>query len=129
MTRHTLSALASVVALYLAGCSRPSAPDSAYSPTAPLVVTIWVTGSSMQPTLPDGHWARIDIGYPYERLAVGDIVLLWDYQRKGWTLHRLIARQGPWWISRGDNPETNLAEDGPFVRWENYRGKYTAGRT
>lgn len=78
----------------------------------------------MLPTLPVDHFALIDIGFPYTRLEVGDIVIFWDYRRGGYTLHRLVAKQGAFFIARGDNPETNKTADRAFVIPENYIGKF-----
>lgn len=114
--------LACVVLFALQGCGRQS--DAQFEPSLPLVVMIGTGGDSMLPTLPAWHLAPIDIAASYDRLAVGDIVLFWDYRRQGFTLHRLVAKQGPWWIAQGDNPKTNPVVDPPFVTRANFIGRF-----
>lgn len=112
-----------LLALALGGCGRSDKPDTQFAPTKPLVGVFPVIGASMQPTLPYAHAARVDVAFPYEQLSERDIVLFWDYRREGYTLHRLVAKQGPWWIARGDNPDTNPEADAPFVTRANYMGR------
>lgn len=102
---------------------RPAARQ--FEPTAPLHAAIPVSGKSMLPTMPEEtHLTRIDIAAPYSTLARGDIVLFWDYHRAGFTLHRIVERQGNAWIVQGDNPATNARVDRPFLVPENYLGRY-----
>jgi hypothetical protein len=117
-------ALMFVVVLGLGGCNRK--PDTQFEPTKPLVVLVTHAGESMLPTLPTIGVAQIDIAYPFSRLATGDIVLFWDYVREGFTLHRIVARQGGAFIVQGDNPATNREADAPFLVRENYLGKYVS---
>jgi hypothetical protein len=117
-----MAALMVVIVAASAGCSRK--PDTQFEPTKPLVVWIPHTGQSMLPTLPETGVAPIDIAYPFSRLVTGDIVLFWDYRREGFTLHRIVARQGRAFIVRGDNPITNREVDAPFLVRENFIGKY-----
>jgi signal peptidase I len=113
-----------VIVVAFGGCSR--APDTQFEPKQPLVGHFAVRGESMLPTLPTAHVAQIDVAYPFAQLAVGDIVLFWDYVRQGFTLHRIVAKQGAWFIVRGDNPVTNAEADAPFLVRENFIGKYVS---
>lgn len=106
----------------LAGCGQRS--DEQFEPKRPLTVYINARGDSMLPTLPNHHLALTDVAFPYSKLETGDVVILWDYLREGFTLHRLVSKQGPWFIAKGDNPETNPRVDRPFVTPSNYIGKY-----
>jgi signal peptidase I len=115
-------AVVALCVLFVTGCGPKS--DAQFEPTMPLVVMVAVSGESMLPALPAWHLAPIDIAARYDRLAVGDVVLFWDYRRQGFTLHRLVARQGPWWIAQGDNPETNPVVDPPFVTRANFIGRF-----
>jgi signal peptidase I len=117
-------ALMCVVVLGLGGCNRK--PDTQFEPTKPLVGHFAVRGESMLPTLPTAHVAQIDVAFPFTQLAVGDIVLFWDYVREGFTLHRIVTKQGAWFIVRGDNPATNAEADAPFLVRENFIGKYVS---
>jgi signal peptidase I len=117
-------ALMFVVVLGLGGCSQK--PDTQFEPTKPLVGHFAVRGESMLPTLPTAHVAQIDVAYPFAQLAVGDIVLFWDYVRQGFTLHRIVAKQGAWFIVRGDNPVTNTEADAPFLTRANYIGRFVS---
>ena len=110
------------------GCAKSTAP-SEFAPAQPLIVHVASGGESMRPTLPAFHLAAVDVAFPYAKLAERDIVLFWDYRRRGFTLHRIVARQGPWWIVQGDNPATNPAEDRPFLSPENFIGKYVGKET
>jgi hypothetical protein len=117
-------ALMFVVVLGLGGCSRKL--DTQFEPTRPLIVPVTHAGESMLPTLPTVGVARIDVAYPFSRLVTGDIVLFWDYRREGFTLHRIVARQGGAFIVRGENPVTNAEADAPFLVRENFIGKYVS---
>ena len=117
----TLAAMV-VLVFALSGCGRQD--DAQFAPTKPLVGHFAVRGESMLPTLPTAHVAQVDVAYPFGQLEVGDIVLFWDYHREGFTLHRIVARQGAWFIVQGDNPTTNPDADRPFLTRANYVGRF-----
>lgn len=102
------------------GCG-PKAKDK---PT----INAWiaVTGKSMLPTYPEVAMVEIEIGFPYEKLQVGDPVVFWDYKRGAkFTHHRIVEKQGPYFIVRGDNPETNPVVDKSFLTKDTYVAKGT----
>lgn len=76
---------------------------------------------------PNG-FRRMDFAFRYDDIAEGDIVMFWDYKRKGYTLHEVVARQGSLWITQGSNPDTNHVADAPFLMRDNYIAKYVGQR-
>lgn len=111
------------ILLVLSGCGRLPTDD----PKPALLAWVPVNGKSMLPTFPEKGFVEMEFGFPYEALQIGDTVIYWDYKRgpAAFTHHRLIERQGPWWIARGDNPETNPVEDRAFVTKDNFIARGT----
>lgn len=119
MTRILVIALV----LLLAGCG-PQIPSSAQKP----MLRGWVlaTGKSMLPTFPEAAFVEIEIGSRFEDLKVGDTVIFWDYTRgAGMTHHRLVAKQGDAFIAQGDNKQTNVVVDKPWVTRDNFVARGT----
>lgn len=95
--------------------------------TPPIVAWVAVGGESMLPTFPEHSMVEMEFFYPYEKLQVGDTVIYWDYIRgqKAFTHHRIIEKQGPYFIVRGDNPVTNPVEDRTFLSRDNFVARGT----
>lgn len=104
----------------LASCGKKDIPVSTETPKFKCWVV--VQGESMLPTFPQERVYALAETTPYDQLKVGDTVLFWDYKRgpNSFTHHRLVAKQGGNWISKGDNKETNTRVDDSWVTRDNY---------
>jgi len=127
---RTLAAV--LLLLSLAGCGpRPSADQAAQirrGPKPPFPVWVALTGSSMLPKYAKAGYVEIDANYPFAKLAIGDEVCFWDYNRAGgdkFTFHRIVGKAGAYYITQGINAATNPAPDGTWLDAANYQGKAT----
>jgi hypothetical protein len=115
------------------GCSDASGRAIPHrGPKPPCLVWLPVTGKSMLPKYPEAHLLEVDVTFDYDRLAVGDEVVFWDYRRDGgvhFTFHPIIGRQGDYYITRGLNPATNPRPDAAWVTRDNFIGKATGRST
>jgi signal peptidase I len=74
----------------------------------------------MVPTIPTGAIV-IASPFPYEQLALGDIVVFKD-RRIGLVMHRLHAKVAGGWTTKGDGNDT--IDHDAMTEW-NYVGKVT----
>lgn len=56
---------------------------------------------------------------PYHELKIGDIVVFVNKNNLA-TIHRIVKRKGPFWITKGDN---NKRADRDLLSFTNYIGK------
>ncbi len=56
----------------------------------------------------------------YSDLKIGDTVIYWNEKMQLFVHHRIIAKQGVWFIVKGDNPETNPVPDPGFLTPDNF---------
>lgn len=56
----------------------------------------------------------------YSDLKVGETVIFWHERAQLFVHHRIIARQGPWLITQGDN---NSSPDTGFLTADNFVGR------
>ena len=77
-----------------------------------------VFGRSMLPTLEHGQEGYY-VPVPFHKLKIGDIVIFAN-KRNYTTIHRIVGRKGPFWITKGDN---NKREDRQLLSHINYIGK------
>ena len=77
-----------------------------------------VFGRSMLPTLEHGQGAYCQ-PVPFHELKIGDIVAFTN-KRHYTTIHRIVGRKGPFWITKGDN---NKREDRQLLSFTNYIAK------
>lgn len=109
-----------VLLLVLAGCSKLETPKRAVAPTTAVVGN---TGS-MRPTLQGGEIYFL-AEWEFEKLQVGDIIVVWWEGRGLNVIHRIIAvrRSGDridGYVTKGDaNPE----RDPVLCTRENFVGK------
>jgi len=128
--------LAAIFLLLLAGCGpQPSAEQAAQirrGPKPPFHVWVALTGSSMLPQYAKAGYVELDVNYAFAKLAVGDDVCFWDYNRAGgdkFTFHRIIGKQGAYYITQGLNAATNPSPDGTLLDEANYQGRATGRRS
>ncbi len=124
-----------VLFLFLVGCAPQSQDAQTHAivgPPPPYYAWIGVTGKSMRPTFPESFWAQVDFTFPYENLKVGDLVVFWDYAGTGgykFTFHRIVEQKDGYFVTRGDNKDTNPVPDASRLTVVNYLGKGTGKYT
>lgn len=77
-----------------------------------------VFGRSMLPTLKHGQDVYC-APVPFNMLKIGDIVAFTNKNHYT-TIHRIVRRKGPFWITKGDN---NKREDRTLLSFTNYIAK------
>ncbi len=77
-----------------------------------------IFGHSMLPTLEHGQDVY-GVTFPFHDLKIGDIVAFTNKNHYT-TIHRIVARRGPFWITKGDN---NKREDRQLLSFTNYIAK------
>lgn len=77
-----------------------------------------VFGHSMMPTFKHGQEV-LAISTNYYSLKIGDIVAFTNKNHYT-TIHRIVGRKGPFWITKGDN---NKREDRQLLSYTNYIAK------
>jgi len=116
-------------ALLATGCGQSEAGQAIRRGPKP-AFHAWValTGSSMLPQYLKTGYVEVDMNYPFEKVAVGDDVVFWDYNRAGgdkFTFHRVIGRDGDHYVTQGINRATNPRADTTLVDRNNYQGRAT----
>jgi len=78
-----------------------------------------VSGKSMLPTLKNGETAVVYQAYPFEKLRLGDVVII-DSESGQKVIHRIVRRgRGGAWVTQGDN---NRHEDREILSKHNFGG-------
>lgn len=116
-------------AILATGCGRSDAEQAIRrGPKPPFKSWVALTGSSMLPKYATTGYVEIDVNYPFEKLAIGDEVVFWDYNRAGgdkYTFHRIVGRRGEYYTTQGLNIATNPHTDGTLLSENNYQGRAT----
>jgi len=83
-----------------------------------------ISGSSMLPTLKSGETAVVFENYPFNKVRVGDVVII--KSEKGFNvIHRVLRRyRGGLWVTKGDN---NRFEDREVLTSKNFGGLALVG--
>jgi signal peptidase I len=78
-----------------------------------------ISGNSMLPTLKSGEMAVVFKSYPFEKLRIGDVVII-ESDRGFSVIHRIVRRnRGGTWVTQGDN---NAREDRELLGQDNFGG-------
>lgn len=81
-----------------------------------------VTGNSMKATMPCGSlWVAEPV--KAEDCKVGDVVVFHDYRTDSLVVHRIVRKNGSFWVTKGDS---NAREDLRVVSNKNLRLRVVA---
>lgn len=104
-------------ALFFTGCS--SVPTEATHRHPTFTALTFSDGPSMLPTFGLSEMVRIEVCSYYD-LNIGDTAVFWHERAQCFVHHRIVGKQGPWFITKGDN---NPVPDSGFLTKDNFVGR------
>ena len=112
----TLSVLTLTIATFAIACSANAEPSKLFGKDFQMTR---ISGNSMLPTLQSGETAIVFKAYPFQKLRVGDVVII-ESERGYSVIHRVVRRsRGRTWVTQGDN---NRHEDRGILTSDNFGG-------